>query len=295
MPWTDFTCPDGFGIRIEDCLKKCRMDCGRCVSKPTLIAMAAGRRPWEGKISATQGINGTRLEYLKIRHDYAEAPVSRAFALLGTFHHAKHEKLEIPEALQEEFMEDDLGTGFFDYYDPEEKTLWDFKTAGAYKVVKALGFEKMEIPTEEIYKSGPKKGQHKTRPEWRRGTPDFWEWQMQLSRYAWMIQDAKFPVERCLVQATVRDYSAMTSKTYGLDRQIYVIEVPMLPREEVVSFYLQKQQALLDALFDGEMPPPCNDRETWDGRRCAGYCPVWRWCDVGVKAHEQAAAAEEVA
>ena len=42
MPWTDFTCPDGFGIRIEDCLKKCRMDCGRCVSKPTLLAMAAG-------------------------------------------------------------------------------------------------------------------------------------------------------------------------------------------------------------------------------------------------------------
>ncbi|MBM2828697.1 MAG: hypothetical protein HW408_1229 [Actinobacteria bacterium] len=296
MPWVDFECPDGGKIQIEKCLVSCRMG-ARCVAKPTLMLMSK-RREWKGKISATQGLNGTRMEYLKITQPFSERPTDRAFALLGTFHHLKMQGVAVPESLTEEWMEDEAGTGMFDCYDAEEKALYDFKTCGCYKINKALGKVKEEneviIPDGEdgsgFYKSGARKGMAKTRKviTWSLGDPDIFEWQMQLSRYAWMIKDAGFEVERAYVQATARDFNQQNARQYGLDRQIYIIPVEILAREVVVPFYLAKQEALLYALANKETPPPCAPKETWDGRRCAGYCPVWQYCDVGIAAHQKA-------
>lgn len=286
MPWTEFECPDGEKIRIEKCLESCRM-AGRCVAKPTLMLMSK-RRPWKGKISATQGLNGTRMEYLKITHDFSEKPTDRAFALLGTFHHLKMQGVSVPESLSEEWLEDEAGTGMFDFYDAEEKTLYDFKTCGCFKINRALGKVKQEEidPGAEPYKSGPRKGLPRTRTVWSMGEPDTFEWQMQLSRYAWMIRDAGFEVKEAIIQATARDFNSQSARQYGLDRQIYLIQVDILSRESVMSYYEVKQTALLSALSEKVMPPPCGARETWDGRRCAGYCSVWQYCDVGIAAHQ---------
>lgn len=306
MPWTMFECPDGFEIKIEECIEKCRMD-GRCVSKPTLIVMARGRRRWTGKISATQGLNGTRLEYLKIKHEYAESPVSRAFALLGTFHHLKLQQAEIGNALAEERLEDEFGFGTFDYYEAEERALYSFKTAGSYKVNRALGKKKVtkDVETGEVYKSGARKGQPKTRKEstWSMTEPDVFEWQMQDSRYAWMLSGMGFPVEKIYVQVTVRDFTAQTARQYGLDRQIYVIPIDVFPKDVVEEFYRTKQAELSGYLSLGMIPPPCDPRERWaeedvndletPGRRCSGYCPVWSYCDLGIKAHEKTETEEE--
>jgi hypothetical protein len=288
MPWTQFECPDSEKILIEKCLASCRMG-GRCVSKPTLMMMSK-RREWKGKISATQGLNGTRMEYLKITQPFSERPTDRAFALLGTFHHIKMQGVTVPESLTEEWMEDEAGTGMFDCYDAEEKALYDFKTCGCFKINRALGKVKQEEidPGAEPYKSGPRKGQPRTRTVWSMGEPDIFEWQMQLSRYAWMIRDAGFEVERAFVQATARDFNAQNAKQYALDRQIYIIPIDILSRETVVPYYIEKQDALLSALAEKKIPPPCNDRETWSGRRCAGYCSVWSYCEIGIAAHETA-------
>lgn len=299
--WTHFQCPDNETILIEDCLSSCRMG-ARCMMKATLTMFAKGRREWKGKISATQALNGTRIEYLKITNGYSEKPWTRAFALLGTFHHLRYQKMNIPNALQEEWMEDEAGTGMFDFYDDEEKTLYDTKTTGCYKINKALGKKKFEHdePTGEFYKVGPKKGQEKTRKvvEWGMGEPDLWEWQMQLSRYAWMLRDAGFEVERAMIQATARDFNSQSARQYGLDRQIYLVPVEILPREIVIPFYIDKQTALLDALATGTLPPPCSPKERWadegvtddttPGRRCPGFCPVWSWCELGINAHQMA-------
>lgn len=280
--WTKYTCPDGVEIQIEDCLAKCRMKCGRCVALPTLVMFAKGRREWKKKISTTQALNGTRMEFLKITKPFSEAPCSRAFALLGTFHHLRYQKLELPNALQEQWMEDAEGTGMFDYYDAETFEMYDFKTAGAYKVNRLLGkfSEEEEIPG-EFFKSGPKRGLPKTRKVWALREPDNFEFRMQGSRYAWMLRDAGFRVDRYYVQVTVRDFNKMAARSYGLDRQIYLIEIPVFDRETVVAYYQAKQKALIEALEKNEIPPKCNDQETWDNRRCAEYCSVWSHCDHG--------------
>jgi hypothetical protein len=116
--------------------------------------------------------------------------------------------------------------------------------------------------------------------------PDNFEWRMQLSRYAMMIEDAGFPVEALYIQATVRDFTARTPQMYGLHRQIYVIKLQRIPRPEVERFYKEKQDALLAAIAHEKMPPACNSRETWGGRRCLSYCPVWKDCDEGWRARE---------
>lgn len=279
--WTQFICPDDVPIKIEDCIKECRMD-RRCVAKPTLIMFAKGRREWKGKISTTQALNGTRLEYLKIRHEYGEAPCDRAFALAGTQHHLKYQQVEIPNALYEEWMEDEEGTGMLDYYDSEMFELYDFKLIGGYKVNRVLGkiSEDVVIPG-EFFRSGPRKGQPRTQKVWGMCEPDHFEYRMQLSRYGWMLRDAGFRVDRVFLQATVRDWTKQTSKQYGLDRKIYLIEIPMFERDMVVNFYRGKRDALLKALETNTVPEKCSDEERWNDRRCIEYCPIWNHCDHG--------------
>jgi len=274
---------------------------GRCVSKPTLILMARQRTPGR-KLSATEALNGTRLTYLKRTTTYGESPMNLAFALLGTFHHLQHENVDPGEGLVEVRLDDDEGGGTPDYYDGIEKALWDYKTTGAFKVNRALGKKKFEspFPTGEFYKSGPNKGQEKTRKlvEWGLGEPDMWDWQMQLSRYANLYRGYGFPVERAYIQATVRDFTAQTQRQYGLDRQIYVIPVPLFEDAMVEDFYKTKNAALEYALEHHLIPPPCSPSERWadegvtdlttPGRRCLKYCPVYSFCDLGIKAHEVA-------
>ena len=279
--WTSFICPDEVPIKIEDCINECRMD-RRCVAKPTLIVFSRGRRQWKGKISTTQALNGTRLEFLRLKHDYGEAPCDRAFALAGTQHHLRYQKIEIPGALYEEWMEDEEGTGMFDYYDAETFELYDFKLIGGYKVNRILGKFSEEVPVAgEFFKSGPRKGQPRTQKVWAMRDPDNFEYRMQLSRYGWMLRDAGFRVDYVLLQATVRDWTEQTSKQYGLDRKIYLIEISMFDRDTVVNFYRARRDALLKALETDTMPDVCSPEERWNDRRCQKYCVVWNHCDHG--------------
>lgn len=298
MPWTKFICPDQVEIPITECLEKCRMDQGRCVALPTLQMFAKGRREWKGVLSTTAGLNGSRLEYLKITREYAEAPCSRAFALLGTFHHLRFQKMDLPDTLSEVWLEDEIGSGMFDYYDAQERTIYDFKTCGAWKICKVLGKRKVEEPIPgEYFKSGPRKGEQKTKKVWEMCPPDTFDWAMQGSRYSWMLIDIGFPVDKYIVQATVRDFTRQTSRQYGLERQIYLIEIPILRRDQVVEFYALKSLRLKEALESGVMPEPCSPTERWDDRRCIGYCPVVKFCDYGmeVKQKHQEDANDEIA
>lgn len=84
MPLTQFICPDQRRVNITDCLSSCPV---RCMSLPTLKAIADGERVWSGQASTTQLLKGTRQAYLEITQDYAVSPDEYAFALIGTRHH----------------------------------------------------------------------------------------------------------------------------------------------------------------------------------------------------------------
>ena len=304
MPWSHFECPDGAKIPIETCIEKggCRMS-ERCVSRPTCILFAKGRREWRGKISTTQALNGTRLEYLKITTPYSEKPVERAFALLGTFHHLRHQKIDLPDALMEERLEDEDSTGIFDYYEEENGVheLLDYKTTACYKVCRWLGKFKRYVETGRIY--GPKAqkaGQKELRVEWYLGEPDLFDLSMQLSRYAWMLRDMGLQVDRAKAQATLRDFNKKMAQQYGLDRKIYMVQVPLFDRDTVVKFYQAKGGALNEALEKKELPPICTEKERWTNEavppvdiRCTGYCPVWLSCDHGRQVRAEITPTEE--
>jgi hypothetical protein len=303
MPWTQFECPDGEKIEIEKCCEKggCRMT-ERCVSRPTCILFSRSRREWRGKISATQALNGTRYEYLRLTVNYSEKPVDRAFALLGTFHHLRHQKLDLPDALVEERLEDEDSTGMFDYYEEENgvHVLTDYKTTAAYKLCRWLGKYQVEEETGEFFKSGPRAGQKKTRKVWAMREPDLFDLSMQFSRYAWLLRKNNFPVDIAKAQATIRDFNKRMGIQYGLDRKIYMLSVPLFDEETVTNFYRTKNNALNEALAKKELPPVCDRRERWTNDagidiRCTGYCPVWAACDHGRQVRAEPIPEEEVA
>jgi hypothetical protein len=299
MPLRYFDCPDGIRRPVEECLKKCPRPEGRCLSLPTLISISH-QREWNGKPSTTQLINGTRLAYLQIKKDYAVKPFDRAFALLGTRHHTRLDKVaQKLNALSEEKLEGD-DTGILDLLVPDEAVdyeayeLWDYKTAGSFKVAKALGLvgKKVPEPNGEVYKSSGKWGKAGT-PKmvtvWERdpATVDMWEWEYQDNNYRLKIEACGFPISKMFNQITVRDGGTITATNRGITENIYKIPIRRLPDEQVREYFRVKREALLGFLSNGKFPPPCNNAESWNGRRCKGFCDVAEFCDVGIEARKE--------
>lgn len=287
MPLTSFVCPDGETVACTECLSKCRMS-SRCATVPTLRQIGSNRE-WKGIPSVTQLLKGTREAYLEIKHDYSASPDSFAFAFLGTRAHGKLDHDEANHLLEERLTSDEI-SGQFDLWDAETKTLYDYKTSGSYKVAKALGVVKVttEVETGEVYKTGAKKGLPKTRKEYafEKGEPDMADWIKQLNFYRLLLQGTGFLVDRMAIQAIVRDGGTFTAKSRGIDRNIYVIDVPRLPDAEVNEYFNAKRDALLFCLGAGVMPEACTEEERWDGKKCLDYCHVWHLCDVGIAAHQ---------
>jgi len=141
MPLKWFCCPDKKRITVEDCLKDggCRMG-ERCASRSFLM-MAGKDRPWNGRPSCTQLISGTLHSFLKIKHDYATFPDSRAFMVLGTRGHKVLEDAGSGDDISElelKFQDGDI-SGIADGIETEKgkRVLYDTKTTGSYKLSKS--------------------------------------------------------------------------------------------------------------------------------------------------------------
>jgi hypothetical protein len=285
MPATMFTCPDGQTVQMDWCLNvECRMG-RRCLSKRTL-RMIAEQRPWTGEPSTTQLLKGTREAYLEITEsNYSLDPMGELFRVLGSKAHAFLEEFTDNE-LTEERLHDDICSGQFDFYDPETCSLVDTKTWGSYKVMKALGYRQETIETGEVFKSGARKGQAKTKKITVKAEPDMKETEIQLNDYRMKLEAAGFPVKEMFVEAIVRDGGTYMAIGRGVDKNGYLIPVKFMPDDEVREYLKAKRDALLTALETGEMPPPCTDEERWadkegPGRKCLGFCRVARFCEYG--------------
>lgn len=284
MPAKWLICPDGEQCLITDCLTACRiadtLPAGRCLSLRTL-RLIAEQREWNGIPSTTQLLKGTREAYLELVTDYAINPQDALWRVNGTKAHSILE-LYHDNDLGEIRLTDDVCSGKFDYYDSADQILYDTKTWGSYKIMKALGYQQITVDTGEIYKSGAKKGQPKTRKEWTDGgDPDLFNEEIQLNDYRMKLEAAGFPVKQMFIEALCRDGNTYIAKQRGIEQAGVLIPIRHLPNCEVYSHLKAKADYLMLCLEKKEMPNYCTDRESWEGRKCERYCNVRGACKGG--------------
>ena len=286
-----FICPNNTTIRISQCLEQCPFPL-RCASKSTL-AVCAEQRKWEGKPSCTQLLNGTRQAFLEITQPYAISPDSQMFRILGTKAHSRLEEKEADTTATEEQVELWGITGILDSIEGDLKSdgtysLIDYKTSGSYKVAQALGItEEQGSPITDhlgnpiYYKSGAKKGQQKYEKIWVANdeNAEMRDWILQLNFYklAWEAKTGH-QISDMFIESIVRDGGTYVATGRGIERNLYLIPVPIISNKEVEDFFTRKRDRLLGYLKDNAIPPLCSDEECWEGNKCGKYCPVNEFC-----------------
>lgn len=290
MPYTRYKCPDGGEISIEDCLKECRLKgqinpvtgqlyvpCGRCLSEPTLRAVAK-QREWTGKPSTTQCLRGTRESYLMLTHDYAIDPKSMMFALLGTKTHANLESGMTEGDLGEQRLDDGVSTGAFDFYSPENGgTLYDYKTYSSFVVAKYLGIQSHKVQV-GYYKNG--KPKYQTRYTYGNVRHDF-DLAVQMNDYRMKIEKClDLPVNQMVCEMIVRDGNTYIASSRGVPGTAYLIPVGKISDHWMKKYMERKSSDLIQALETGITPPPCRPHECWHGQKCEKFCPVNKFCDA---------------
>lgn len=292
MPSKFFQCPDGQKIEIDKCACAggCRMG-QRCSTLPYLRLVGYDRE-WRG-VSPSSAGNGPRQIYLKQVTDYIVDPQDRAFAALGT---GVHGKLSLHQythnVLSEEQLSDEQMRGISDVLEADEERpgffiLTDYKTWGSFKVGKAIGMVKREVPelsetgNPVFYVKGEKKGQPKMRSvyELDPGKIDMINEELQLNRYRIFFERQGFPISRMQIQCLTRDGGTYIATNRGIEKNVYLIPVKRWSDELVIAFYDQLQEEVKQAFETGDARR-CNSWESWEGRRCDGYCEVKAACDA---------------
>ena len=261
MPLKFFNCDAGT-LPVSECLEHCPRPEGRCLSLPTLHSIGHGR-VWNGSPSTTQCQNPTRLEYLKVKHDFAIDPFNQAFSLLGTRHHGRLEEVaKRIEGLESELKLKGEVSGILDLLEPLNSTgdyrLIDYKTFGSYPVAMLLGL----------------KGNNET---------DKRKLALQLNNYRIMSQDIGFNVTELKVQITVRDGNTKSAHINGVHENLYLLPVEIMPDDEVREYFLTKAFNLCQAVEKDIMPEWCGYEDSWASKRCKSYCEVPEYCTEGAK------------
>lgn len=90
-----------------------------------------------------------------------------------------------------------------------------------------------------------------------------------------------FPISRLLVQVTIRDGGTYIAKKNEVPEKMLMIPIERLDDDFVVSYFSDKNKALMDALKNKELPPICDYEGRWANRRCKGFCDVVSFCPEG--------------
>ena len=294
-----FVCPDGHKIKTGDCLRECRMGDRDevCGALPVMSYYANQVRVWDGKPSTTQLINPTWLSYLKVKFDYYVDPFGLVFALIGSKLHAEMETVEIEGADTEEQFEDENETGRSDIYYTESgvNIIRDYKTWGSFAVAKAMGLVKagkIPDPSGAVYKT-TKVGKY------TKGDPkmldsfainptlaDTRDSTLQLNRYRRFKEAKGYGVDALRVTAFVRDGNTVSARNNGVFKTMYNFSPPIMEDKIVDKYFVTKRVALLEALGGHTKTlKECDQYESWNGKRCLGYCDVWEHCGKGTEIH----------
>ena len=285
MPATQFKCKNGNKIPIKQCLKNCPHG-QRCMFLPTLRSVAESLDRKLDKPSVTELIAGIRETYLKKTQPYAVDPMQQLYAVHGTAVHTIQEGHNEGNIIAEERLADDITSGKFDLYgqivDLSDNTLGDYKVTSSYKLMKALGYYKVDVPTGEVYKTGLKKGQPKARKEWRTdGVGHVLEWAIQLNYYRILLEQAGFKVKDMVIQALCRDYSLRMASERNITRPLYLIKINRISDHWIKLYMSVKAKRLQKAVKENHLPARCSARERWHDRKCQSYCDVAEFCPYG--------------
>ena len=248
------------------------------------IAKSVDRKISEPTV--TELLCGIRETYLKKTTDYAVDPMQQLYAIHGSAVHTINEGHTEGNMLSEERLADNVTSGKFDLYgqiiDYSDKTLGDYKITSSYKLMKALGYYKVDVPTGEVYKTGLKKGQPKTRKEWRTdGVRHILDWAIQLNYYRILLEQRGFNVDRMEIQAMCRDYSLKVASERNITKPVYIIHINKISDYWVKLYMETKAKRLKDALAKGYLPKLCSAKERWQDRKCRDYCAVAENCPYG--------------
>jgi len=263
MPLAGFTCPlSGTGVPIQFCLKECRQ---RCFPPPVLVANHSDRKPEKGVYHVTEVLNPLKQIYLMRHCDYYVTPASGIYASLGTGFHGLMELCSarlidygvLDPAVIEKSFSAEISTpigkftlaGKADRYEPDTKTLIDFKTEKIFPVKK--------------YLSGDWEGS---------------KYLYQLNIYRTYL----FPeAERLMLACVIKDHGFKDEVVDGIE-PIVMIEVPILDSEHIRQFVAAKGAQILRNELDPSTIPDCQPEDIWkDGMRCRKYCPVVAFCPQG--------------
>ena len=179
--------------------------------------------------------------------------------------------------------------------DSDDGVLGDLKVTSSYKLMKALGIYKVDVPTGEFYKSGVKKGLPKTRKEFKYdGVKDVFEWAIQLNYYRLLLEQQGFQVNRMFIQALCRDSNLRIASERGIDKTVYIIPINKISDHWLKIYFNHKAKVLREALETQTLPPVCSHRERWGNRKCLDYCAARENCPYaqslkGVTEYEEAA------
>ena len=282
MPATQFICPNGKTINIATCLKHCSSTT-RCMFLPTLRAIAVSLERGISEPTVTELLSGTRETYLKKTTNFAIAPMNQLYALHGSAFHTINEGHTEGNMLSEERIYDATTSGKFDLYgqilDEADGTLGDFKVSSSYKLMLALGIYKIDVPTGSIYKTGARKGQEKTRKEFRYdGVKHLLDWAIQINYYRILLESQGLQVGKMVIQAMCRDYNLRTANERGITEPIKLIPINKISDIWVKKYMETKAKRLKDAMNSSTLPPMCTAKERWNDRKCMDYCTVASSC-----------------
>ncbi len=287
MGATEFICPSGRKIPINICLEKCTGN-QRCMFLPTLRAVAKSLDRNIKEPTVTELLCGTRETYLKKTTDYAVDPIQQLYAIHGSAVHTINEGFTDGNMLSEERLADDITSGKFDLYgqiiDYDDNTLGDYKITSSYKLMRALGYYKVDVPTGEVYKTGLKKGQPKTKKEWRTdGVRHILDWAIQLNYYRILLEQRGFEVKDMKIQAFCRDFSLRIAAERNITSPLYIININKISDHWIKLYMETKAKRLKEALEAKTLPTVCSLKERWNDRKCLEYCAVAEHCPHAAK------------
>ena len=148
--------------------------------------------------------------------------------------------------------------------------------------MKALGYYKIDVPTGEVYKTGTKKGQPKTKKEWRTdGVKHILDWAIQLNYYRILLEERGFKVNRVEVQALCRDFNLRVASERNITSPVYIIHINKISDIWIKKYMKAKAKRLNEALIKGKTSHICNSKERWHDRKCKDYCSVASFCPYG--------------
>lgn len=309
--------PDGSREKItEELLERGSELQRKNVPLPYLRLVVSKPREWKGTMGVTSVLNGKRFNYLKYKMQPDFNLDDSAFLALGISSHNMLDENTADKDSSEEWLTDGRVVGRSDLLevepgeDKDSNILNDYKVSGSFKVARSVGIvEGPRVPAVDefgypiLYKrsgKGYKAGDQKMDKSWviKPETADNWEYEMQLNKYRRMYEKKGIKISKMRIFFIVRDGGTRIAKSYGVDKKIYLLEIPFLPDEEVDKYYDEyteefsaimedtkdisgtPEEVVKETLRAGINIPICNIRENWAGRKCEGYCAYSAACKL---------------